>query len=94
MTISGWGLGEWTDMAWGTGLDYVYDPTVFFDAEGPYITSRSASGSLVALTATGTRASFTSVGPYPVGNAATGRMPVFAASGSLVVYTATGVIEN
>ena len=22
MTISGWGLGEWSDMAWGTGVDY------------------------------------------------------------------------
>jgi len=94
MTTSGWGVGEWNDMAWGSGLDYVYAPTVFLDAEGPYITSRAAKGRLVAFTASSRQPSFAAIGRYPPLLVASGKMVTRAASGALKSYHATGVIEH
>jgi hypothetical protein len=71
-----------------------YDPTVFLDAEGPYIVSRETTGSLALLAETGTAASFTSAGAYGVPMAASGRNVDRTASGVAVSYTATGVIED
>jgi hypothetical protein len=73
MTI-GWGLGEWSDMAWGTGADYPYDPTVFLAAEGPLRLYAARSGALAAHSVVGRLAA-------PMTGA--GRLRSYAATGTI-----------
>jgi hypothetical protein len=71
--MSGWGSGEWSDMAWGTGADYPYSPIVFLDAEGP----------LATYTKTGALASHSQVGRLTAPPQASGRQLVYAATGTI-----------
>jgi hypothetical protein len=94
MTTSGWGLGEWNDMAWGTGVDYVYNPTVFLDAEG-ILAYLSGQGSLSAFAATNIAPVLAATGTLRTSlSAPAGSLVAFGASGPLLTYTATGVIED
>ena len=94
MTTSGWGVGEWHDMAWGTGVDYAYAPTVFLDAEGP-LASLTGQGSLAAYAATAVAPLLAATGTLRTSlSAPTGTLVALGASGRLLTYTATGVMEH
>jgi hypothetical protein len=43
MTISGWGLGEWNDMEWGTGVDYPYAPIDITRISITYVPTKAES---------------------------------------------------
>jgi hypothetical protein len=94
MTVSGWGLGEWTDMAWDTGLDYVYAPVVFLDAIGQLMAPLVARNFPIPLAATDTLAATRTTTGSNAGYTGSGPNPAYASSGGLIRYTATGVLED
>jgi hypothetical protein len=71
--MTGWGEGEWGDMAWGTGTPYTYDPIVYLEARGP----------LATYTKTGALASHSQVGRLTAPPQASGRQLVYAATGTI-----------
>jgi hypothetical protein len=91
--MSGWGDGEWSNMAWGTGVDYPYAPIVFLDARGP-LSAYTHTGTLARLASTGRNASLRSTGRLVTPMYGTGQNVRNTTRGPLLAYRATGVLED
>lgn len=85
---SGWGAGEWHDMAWGTGADYPYAPIRIITSPG-IAAAYSFRGSAVSLGGSG-KQSLPILGKQTVISTITGRATPQTAQGVAVAYSFNG----